>query len=57
MANLILYTIEGPLFKCVECDNFVISEEHNCEEETHICSDERLEEIKEAEKAKQNGTE
>lgn len=55
MANLILYTIDGPLFKCVECERFVISEEHDCNLNTHICSEERFQEIKRAEMEKLNG--
>lgn len=55
MSNLILYTIDGPLFKCIDCERFVVSEEHDCKLNTYICSIERFEEIKAEEMAKQNG--
>lgn len=55
MSNFVLYTIDGPLFRCVDCQRFVISEEHECDLNNHLCSDERFEEIKAAEEAKLNG--
>lgn len=55
MPNFILYTIDAPLFRCIDCGRFVLSEEHQCDLNNHICSDERLEEIKASERAKQNG--
>jgi hypothetical protein len=57
MSNLILYAIDYPLFKCIECEEFVLSDEHDCDRADFICSDERLEDIKQTERAKQNGSE
>jgi hypothetical protein len=57
MSNLILYAIDYPLFKCIECEEFVLSDKHDCDRADFICSNERLEDIKQTERAKQNGSE
>jgi len=56
MPKHVLYTINGPLYRCIECAAFTSSEEHECETQSFVYTEEEFQAIKTAEEARINGS-
>ena len=46
MRQFVLYTANGPLYRCVDCGAFVSSKEHVCEQNNFVYTEAEIEEIK-----------
>jgi hypothetical protein len=55
MPKFSLYTIYGPLYRCIECKAWTSSEEHLCEEQSFVYTEEEFLAIKANEERKING--
>lgn len=51
-----LYTIDGPLYRCIECSAWTSSEEHQCETQSFVYTEEEFQRIKANEEAKIYGS-
>jgi hypothetical protein len=54
MPKHILYTMYAPLYRCIECSAWTSSEEHECETQSFVYTEEEFQIIKAAEEAKIN---
>jgi len=52
MPKFSLYTIDGPLYRCIECKTWTSSEEHLCEEQSFVYTEEEFLVIKANEERK-----